>query len=408
LTLPSSTILLLDQDDAAANAVNAVLVGMGHAVTISADAEAAVGLAAAHALVIVDVLTGDQTAEDAVHLLRGSGPSSSVPILGIAQTDDVEARVRLLEAGADDVMARPFEASELEARVEALLVRFRNAPAGTATPEGGGAGPRRVAVFFSPKGGVGTTTLAVNVALAAAERRPGRVALLDLVPQFGQVATHLDLRPGLTVTELAHDALALAEPELMRTYLRQRDGLSVLCAPPRPDPLEAVTAERASAVVAAARRLFDVVIIDAGSTYDARAAALFEAADLIVLTIYPEIAALNALRIFLEALHEEVTTGAGTIFVINHLFARDMLKLRDIENTLATRITFEIPYEPVVFIRAVNEGIPVVAAAPKSEPSQRMRGLAEAVAGAAGVAAAASADGAERERRSRGGFLKRG
>jgi pilus assembly protein CpaE len=403
LSVPSSPILLLDQDEAATAAINAVLVGMGHAVTISSEAEAAVALAAEHALVVVDVLSGEQTAEHAVQLLRASGPSNGVPILGIAQTDDVEARVRLLEAGADDVMARPFDASELEARVEALLVRFRNVPAGAAAPAGGATGPRRVAVFFSPKGGVGTTTLAVNVAVAAAERRPGRVALLDLVPQWGQVATHLDLRPGLTVTELAHDALALAEPELMRTYLRQREGLSVLCGPPRPDPLEAMTAERAMAVVSAARRLFEVVIVDAGSTYDARAAALFEVADIIVLAIYPEIAALNALRVFLESLHEEVTTGAATIFVINHLFARDMLKLRDIENTLATRIAFEIPYESVVFLRAVNEGIPVVAAAPKSEPSQRLRGLAEAVAGAAGVAAAA-----EGEERERGGFLKRG
>jgi len=404
--VPPSSILLLDQDAAAAAAVQAVLTGQGHAVTISTQADGAVGTAADHALVIVDVLTGEHTAEDAVHMIRASGSSSGVPILGIAQTDDVEARVRLLEAGADDVMARPFEPSELEARVEALLVRFRNAPSGIAQADGGFGGSRRVAVFFSPKGGVGTTTLAVNVAVAAAERRPGRVALLDLVPQWGQVATHLDLRPGLTVTELAHDAQALAEPELMRTYLREREGLAVLCAAQRPDPLEALTADRASAVVSAARRLFDVVVVDAGSTYDARAAALFEVADLIVLTLYPEIAALNALRSFLEALHEEVTTGAGTLLVLNHIFARDMLKLRDIETTLGTRVPFEIPYEPVVFLRAVNEGIPVVAGAARSSPSERLRGLAELVAGAAGMASADS--GAGQRHGSRGGFLNRG
>jgi pilus assembly protein CpaE len=404
--VPASTILLLDQDPTAAAAVQAVLAGLGGAVTVETDLNAARGAAAEHALVIVDVLHGDPSPEAAVHLLRASAPSSGVPILAIAQTDDVEARVRLLEAGADDVMARPFEASELEARVEALLVRFRNVPAGVAKAAGPAGGPRRLAVFFSPKGGVGTTTLAVNAAVAAAQRRPGRVALLDLVPQWGQVQTHVDLRPGLTVTDLAHDTQALAEPELMRTYLRQRDGLSVLCAPSRPDPAEAIGPDLAAAIVAGARSLFDVVVVDAGSTYDARAMALFEAADLIVLPICPEISALNALHAFLETLRDEVTTGAGTMLVVNHLFAHDVLKARDIETTLVTRIALEIPYEPVVFLRAVNEGVPVVVGAARSAPAERMRGLAEIVAGAAGLAGADG--GGEHGQRSRGGFLKRG
>ncbi|MFI5254341.1 MAG: CpaE family protein, partial [Candidatus Limnocylindrales bacterium] len=379
--MPASTILLLDQDADGAQATRLLLTRLGHVVTVSTDVMAGVQSAAEHALVIVDVLTGDDSPEDAVRRLRAFPASSSVPVLGIAQTDDVEARVRLLEAGADDVMARPYDPSELEARVEALLVRFRNVPAGGTKAEGGG-GLRRVAVFFSPKGGVGTTTLAVNAAVAAAERRPGRVALLDLVPQFGQVATHLDLRHGLTVTDLVHDTQAFVEPEFMRTYLHVREGLAILGAPPRPDPTEPMTAERAAAVVGSARRLFDVVIVDAGSTYDARATTLIEAADILVVTLYPEIAALNAVRSFLEAFHEEITTGAGVVLVVNHLFARDMLKVSDIEATLGARVTLEIPYEPVVFLRAVNEGIPVVAGAPRSAPSERLRGLAEVVAGA--------------------------
>ncbi|MFI5254473.1 MAG: hypothetical protein ACHQ15_03355, partial [Candidatus Limnocylindrales bacterium] len=68
------------------------------------------------------------------------------------------------------------------------------------------------------------------------------------------------------------------------------------------------------------------------------------------------------------------------------------------------RVTLEIPYEPVVFLRAVNEGIPVVAGAPRSAPSERLRGLAEVVAGAAGVA---GEPGDERGRRSRSGILGR-
>jgi MinD-like ATPase involved in chromosome partitioning or flagellar assembly len=140
-------------------------------------------------------------------------------------------------------------------------------------------------------------------------------------------------------------------------------------------------------------------MVDAGSSYDARAGALFEVADLIVLTLYPEIAALNAVRVFLESLREEVTTGAGIVLVVNHLFARDMLKIQDIEAALAMRVTIEVPYESVVYLRAVNEGIPVVAGSPKSPPSERMRGLAELVAGTAGVTAGEDGVGRGRGRR---------
>ena len=110
-----------------------------------------------------------------------------IPVLCISQTDDVEERIRFLEAGADDVIARPFDARELEARVEALLLRFQRSrdltPAYrrrlTTAPR-----PKVVAVF-SPKGGVGTTTIAVNIAILADQLHPERTMIVDLDLQFG-------------------------------------------------------------------------------------------------------------------------------------------------------------------------------------------------------------------------------
>lgn len=405
--MSASAILLLEPDPTFADLIRATLEGAGHPVTIVDDPEQAIKLAADHALVMVDV--ADAGAPDGiVARLRQPSEQGQRLILGVAQGDDIEERIRLIEAGADDVIVKPFDGTELEAKVEALLVRLRRRGEMPGAV-GAGMGPagRRVIVFFSPKGGVGTTTLAVNTAIAMAEGRPGRVALIDLDLQWGQVSTHLDLRPKATIAELTRDAQAMDEPSLIKTYMEHKEpGLDVLCAPLSPENGSLVTAEHVSRLTTGLRSTYDLVIIDGASTLDDRTQAAFEAADVVVFTAAPEIAALKALHTLLETLSETGAAVGKTVFVLNHVFGREMLKLQDIENSLAAKITLEIPHEPVLYLKAVNEGIPVVRGAPKSAPAERLNRLATLLAGSTDKAPAASTEAAKS--RGLGGILKRG
>src|SRR5262249_15669043 len=155
-----------------------------------------------------------------------------------AATDDVEERIRFLEAGADDVVARPFDTREVEARIEALLLRFQRSKDLAPVISADGltmAKARRTVPVYSPKGGVGATTVATNIAIAAAQRKPDRVVLVDLDLQFGGVATHLNLDPKQTIIDVVRDEAALREPELLRTYAMRHDsGLHVLASPLAP------------------------------------------------------------------------------------------------------------------------------------------------------------------------------
>jgi pilus assembly protein CpaE len=403
--VPSSTILVL-QTNPEALAVQGALTDVGYQVTLTSDADDAVRRAADFALVIVDLGSGPRGGVEVCREIRGTGALSAIPVLCVSQTDDVEERVRFLEAGADDVIARPFDPRELEARVEALLVRFRRSRdlAPLVLAEDATLVPRRIVACFSPKGGVGTTTIAVNVATWLAARTPGRVLLVDLDLQFGQVATHLNLKPQLTIEELAHDEQSLREGELLRAYaIAHESGLAVLAAPRTPEAGRLITPEQVNLAISTARTAFDMVVIDAGSELDERSLAVLERAEAVVIPLVPEIGALKALHSLLEYLAEVGLAADTATFALNHLFAREMLSIKQVESAIGAKVEAEIPYDAGLYLKAINEGIPVVRSAPNSAPA---RAIGKLAATATGVDVAVAAHDDRRGRL--GGFRLRG
>lgn len=324
---------------------------------------------------------------------------SQVPVVVVSPAGDVEARIAFLEAGADDVIAAGFSARELEARIEALLIRTgRSRPSG---PSGDGAG--RIVTFFSPKGGVGTTTLAVNSAVLLAggqdpmQGHGGRVLLIDLDLQFGQVATHLNLSPRYDISDLCRDEQALVDPALALTYLAPHSsGVSVLAAPLNPEADFRITVDHLEQALAALKPAFDHILVDCGSRLDPRTLWMLEQADTHIFVIFPEIAALRATTLMLGFLAETATLRAVTHLVVNHIFPKELLKTRDVENLLKAKPAAEIPYTEVDMVRAVNEGVPVVFSRPSSPASQAIQALAVAIVGAEWRQTAKPADGAQR------------
>ena len=341
----------------------------------------------------------------AIGRIRTAAPVPT-PVLVIAPAGDVEARIAFLEAGADDVVTTGFARHELEAKVEALLIR-----AGRVTPEAARSDVPSgdIITFFSPKGGVGTTTLAVNAAVLLAGGLPGstpgaRVLLVDMDLQFGQVATHLNLQPRFDIAGLAGDEPALGEQELAMSYLTPHSsGIQVLAAPSHPDADFRVSVDHLERMLAILRPRFDEVIVDCGSRLDPRSLWMLEQAATHVFVIFPEIAALRATSVLLGFLAETATLRARTHFVVNHIFPKELLKTRDIENLLRTKPAAEIPYTEVEMIRAVNEGVPVVTSRPGSPVAAALHTMAQAIVGIQNE----TREGRQREGRRRGIFTRR-
>jgi pilus assembly protein CpaE len=237
---------------------------------------------------------------------------------------------------------------------------------------------------FSPKGGVGTTTVATNLALIAAERHPNQTLILDLDLSFGQVASHLNLTPKQTVLELARDTAAQHDPELFRTFAIHHPGnLQVLAAPPGPGFSSLITAQHIEQILTVASDAYEVVVIDAGTALDERAMTVFGRSDTTIIPVLPEIPALNSVHLMFDQLSDIGAVGGSILFMLNNAFARDLLKRTDIETALGAKIAAELPYDALVYLKAVNEGVPVVRGSARSLPATRLRALADIVFGPA-------------------------
>lgn len=406
--MATSRILLIS--DSGDTIVLDALRGAGHEPVVVANVDAALATeatAGAVEVVVLDLGGATSDLERACLAVRASDRLAGRPILCVTRTDDVEIRILLLEAGADDVIARPFDARELDARAEALALRFQRSRSG-----GNGLvtgmtiqerSSRRVIAVYSPKGGVGTTTVAVNVATWLAGQLPGAVAILDLDFQFGQVATHLNIETRTTMAELVRDEATLRDPGLFQGALdRHGSGLLMLGAPATPDLVSSVTPEALTTLLGTASAAFQVVVIDAGSVLDARSETVLTKATDIVIVVTPEFPALKAVHALTEILGAGGELGEVS-YVLNQIFARELLRPSHIEEALGTKVALTLPYDAFAFLKSVNEGVPLVVGSPHSAAAEQFRILGARLAGLPTTSSVA-------ERRSKGlaGLFGRG
>jgi pilus assembly protein CpaE len=402
----SANILLVALAGADADGIADALAARQHKVITVAGVSAAGPALAGTELVIVAAGANPATAEGC-RTLRKDAPAG-LPILAVSQGHDVEERIALLEAGADDVLGQPFDARQLEALTDALLSR-RQPASGEATPQSSGmhlppGGVGTLICFGAAKGGVGTTLLAVNTAVALARRGLG-VAIADLDLHHGQVAAHLDLPVRHSTVSLARDTHLQVSPTALADAAEQHDsGLLAYLAPTRPDEGSALEADDLLELVRAMRATHPLLIVDAGSVPGTRALSLLGLADKAVFVVTPEIPALRALTGTLAVMKDLGMEGEQNMFVLNHTAPGGQIGRSDIEQTLNVKVALEVPFDGPACQRAVNEGKPVVSESPKSQVSAAVERLASLlVAGALPAEAVTPASG-----RRLGGLLRRG
>jgi pilus assembly protein CpaE len=255
---------------------------------------------------------------------------------------------------------------------------------GAAPVAGGGGGDHdgMVIAVFSPKGGVGRTTIAVNMALAAATELGKSVVLMDGSFQFGDVGVLLNLNPkNKSIADLVPE-LEAGEVESLDTFvINHSAGVRVLLAPPSPEMAELITPTAVKRVLEALRVQHDLVIVDCTSSFNETTLAILDAADTVLTILSLEITSIKNMRLFLEVADQLGYEHGKVKLVLNRADSSLGIRVTDVENSIGRKVDHTIVSDGRSVVYALNRGVPFFLSNREAEVSQDILRLAQAVAG---------------------------
>ncbi len=357
-------ILIVDDDPDTQRVLGYTLTQEGFQVLVAVDGSEALRVRERERpdLILLDVmlpkLDGYQVAE---RIRADEGSTSHVPIIMVTAETDIEQKVRGLRAGADDYLVKPFHPAELLARIRSLLARFAPRYAETVgQPSASG----RVFAFYGAKGGVGTTTLAINAAVALQRDQGRRVVLVDGNLQFGDHRVFLDL--GLDRKSIVDVVVApTIDQDLLKSVLIHHDsGIDLLLAPPSPETAELVSAEQhhMAAIIDLLRQRYDYVIIDIDKRLDEANLDVIAASDVVFVVMTADLSCLKNVRLVLETM-SQLGMGSGRVqLVLNRSTAYTGITIKNAESALRRKIAYQVVNDYRVAITALNTGAPFVVA----------------------------------------------
>ena len=337
--------------------------------------------------------------------LSAQVPTAAIVMMSVQGEVDYLRRAML--AGAREFLVKPFSSDELSASIRQVHSREREKLGRIAVlPQGSTNGKvappaereaGSIVTAFSPKGGVGRTTLAVNLAVAAAELGKS-VALMDASFQFGDVGVLLNLNPrNPSIADVLAD-VAAGEVDVVDTALiHHSTGIDVLLAPPTPEVSELITADHVRRVVGRLRDTHDLVVVDSWPLFQDQTLALLDMSDLILAMLTLEITNIKNMRLFLEVVDQLGYPESKVRLVLNRADSAYGIRIADVENSIGRKIDHQVVSDGRTVVYALNRGVPFVSSNRQAQVSQDLLALARSVTGEAVVATAADAPTAARK-----------
>jgi pilus assembly protein CpaE len=306
--------------------------------------------------------------------------SPNVGVIVVSTLSDRDVMRKAMRAGARDYVVRPVGPGEVERAVEAVhqaeLRKQQMKPGERDSLNRGD-----IFVVFGAKGGIGKTTLSVNLATAIAKETNQRVALIDLDIQMGDVALVLSLMPERSVADAAFEAERL-DPEYLQTLLyADRSGVRVLPSPAKPEESADVNATQVGLVLEALARTFDYVVVDTSPTLNDLNITALERATMILLLTTPELPSLKRTKISLDLMLKIWNYPEDRIkLVMNYPASHNGVGIGDVASTLEYPVFWKVPYDNAVS-ESIKNGRPLVEARPNAKFSRNVTDLARAICG---------------------------
>jgi pilus assembly protein CpaE len=343
-------------------------------------------------VVLMDINMPDMDGIAATEQLATEVPTASVVMMSVQGEADYLRRSML--AGAREFLVKPFSSDELTASIRQVHTREREkqgritvtntaAAAATAAASSRDREPGQIVAVFSPKGGVGRTTIAVNFAVSAASDLGQKTVLVDGSFQFGDVGVLLNLNPkNKSIADLVPEMEAGGEPESIDTFvINHSSGVRVLLAPPSPEMAEMITPAGVRKILEVLRATNDLVVVDCTANFSDTTLAILDAADVILTALTLEITSIKNMRLFLEVADQLGYESSKIKLILNRADSTLGIRVSDVEHSIGRKVDHTIVSDGRSVVYALNRGVPFVLSNREAQVSQDVVRLAAAISG---------------------------
>ena len=329
-------------------------------------------------LILLDVMMPDMDGYEVTRRMRANTKTTHIPIIMFTAKTLVGDKVAGFQAGADDYLTKPIHPAELSSRVEAVLLRSSRARVETtARPHA------RILGVMGVKGGVGTTTLAINLSVALAQSatqdNPRRVALADLHASAGDIALQLGLtRSSGLPTLLSRKPDEINSKAVESLLVGHVSGARLLLAPSEQRlDVKDIPGKHADVIIRHLGNLSDVVVLDLGSRIDEGVDNALPLCARLIIALEPQRPAVLLAQALL-ARAEKAGLGPDRVMpvVVNRSPSASTMNKSTIENLLGHEVASVIPPAPEVAFMAAEQGSPIIMVQPGNIVSDQFRELA--------------------------------
>lgn len=278
-------------------------------------------------------------------------PGTSIFVSSADKNPDLV--ISAMRAGVQEFLSRPIDSDELKKAIDKVLKTKEQMKA--RAPARG-----RVISVFSKKGGLGVTTLAVNLGLALSRVAENKAALIDLDLQLGDVTSFLNLSAEYNILDVLDEDGGVDAVKLQSCMTRHESGVFVLSEPKNPVDSDNVSSSQINQILRHLRSTFSYVVVDTPHTFDSKSLETFELSDHIIVVVVPNVSSIRAAKRTLGVFKQLGFLRDKVKVVANRVGKKDSVKVDDIEKTLNYPVSWVIPNNYPVAIDAVNSGIPLV------------------------------------------------
>jgi pilus assembly protein CpaE len=341
-------------------------------------------------IVLMDINLPGMDGIEATDQLARRLPQAAVIMISIQADPDYLRRSML--AGAREFLVKPFGGDELVAAMRTVHERNQSRKVepvavgpGRSAAAQAPQGPEhqgKVVALFSPKGGAGRSTLAVNLAVAAATELKHTVSLFDASLQFGDVALLLNLDPkAVSVADILGDINEGRPDAVEGGLVNHASGVKVLLPPPSPEVAELVTPRDARTIVDYLRENSDLVVIDCWPLLQEPVLAILDAADVVLCVVTLDLTSIKNARMFLGVADKLGYLDGKLKVVLNRADSAYGISVADVERSIGHKVDFTVVSDARMVVQALNRGVPFFSLDGKAQISRDVVAMARALAG---------------------------